>query len=237
MLDNANPSLERARTPSDIRQSFKANVYYELPFGAGKKWGGNSLVNHVVGNWSVSGIWNYQSGNPYSILSGYGTLNRGARSTATNTASVAGATMDQLRPLTSGIYKTIDNIYFRSPTLLNSDGRGTAQTGANAFAGQVFYNPDAGTVGNLQRRMFSGPWNQALDMSVIKAVKIGERVKVDLHFDFFNALNHPTFYMPPSTAGDNGASGPYTINNTTFGQLTSLDASARQIQIGARFSF
>ncbi len=237
LLDNANPSLERARTPSDIRQSFKANVYYELPFGAGKKWGGNSLVNHVVGNWSVSGIWNYQSGNPYSILSGYGTLNRGARSTATNTASVAGATMDQLRPLTSGIYKTIDNIYFLSPTLLNSDGRGTAQTGANAFAGQVFYNPDAGTVGNLQRRMFSGPWNQALDMSVIKAVKIGERVKVDLHFDFFNALNHPTFYMPPSTAGDNGASGPYTINNTTFGQLTSLDASARQIQIGARFSF
>jgi len=237
LLDNANPSLEYARTPSDIRQSFKANVYYELPFGAGKKWGGNSIVNHVIGNWSVSGIWNRQSGNPYSILSGYGTLNRGARSTTTNTASVAGATMEQLSPLTSGIYKTDTNIYFLSPTLLNSDGRGTAQTGANAFAGQVFYNPDAGTLGNLQRRAFSGPWNQTLDMSVIKGVKIGERIRVDLHFDFFNALNHPTFYLPPSTAGDNGASGLYTINNTTFGQLTSTDAGARQIQIGARIRF
>lgn len=237
LLDNANPALEYARSPSDIRQSFKANAYYELPFGTGKKWSSNSLVNNVIGNWSVSGIFNRQSGNPYSVLSGYGTLNRGARSTFTNTASVAGATMDQLRPLTSGIFTTSSNIYFLSPMLLNTDGRGTAQTGASAFTGQVFYNPDAGTLGNLARRAFSGPWNQTFDISVIKTVRMGERGKLDLHFDFFNVFNHPTFYLPPSTAGDNGSSTNYTINNTTFGQITSTDAAARQIQIGARLSF
>jgi hypothetical protein len=42
----------------------------------------------VLGGWAVSGIWGYSSGSPYSILSGYGTLNRVARSTSTNTASV-----------------------------------------------------------------------------------------------------------------------------------------------------
>ena len=55
---------------------FKANYYYELPFGKGKKWSGNALTNAVLGNWAVSGIWSYQAGAPYSVLSTYGTLNR-----------------------------------------------------------------------------------------------------------------------------------------------------------------
>ncbi len=238
LLDNANPSLENARTPFDTRHVFKANYYYELPFGAGKHWSGNALVNKFIGGWSLSGIWNYQSGAPFSILSSYGTLNRAARSTYTNTASVApGTTMDQLAPLTSGVFRTGSTLYFVSPTLLNTDFRATNQPGAQAFAGQKFFNPDAGTLGNLQRRAFSGPWNQTFDMSVAKLVKIGERQTLNIHFDFFNALNHPTFYMYPSTAGDYGASTPYNINSTTFGQLNFTDADARQIQIGAYYRF
>ena len=65
-----------------MRHVFKANYYYELPFGKGKRWSGNSLTNNLIGGWAISGIWAYQSGSPYSILSGYGTLNRAARSTA-----------------------------------------------------------------------------------------------------------------------------------------------------------
>lgn len=237
LLDNANPALENSRTPYDIRHTFKANYFYELPFGAGKRWSGNKIVNHLMGNWALAGIWSDQSGSPYSVLSSFGTLNRAARSTATNTASVAGATMAQLAPLTSGVFKTGDNIYFLSPKLLNSDGRGTAQSGANAFAGQIFYNPDAGTLGNLQRRQFSAPWNFAWDMSVVKGIRVGERHKVDLHFDFFNVFNHAAFYVPPSTAGDFGSTTNFNVNNTTFGQITSTTYSPRQIQIGARYSF
>ncbi|MEO8100803.1 MAG: TonB-dependent receptor [Acidobacteriota bacterium] len=237
LLDNANPSLENARTPFDVRHVFKANYIYLLPFGKGKMFDGrNSIVNQVIGGWSLGGIWNYQSGAPFSILSGYGTLNRGARSTTTNTASVAGTTMDQLTPLTSGVFKTGDNIYFLSPTLLNSDGRGTNAAGVSGFAGQVFYNPNAGTLGNLQRRSFTGPWDFAWDMSLIKGFTIHERHKVDLHFDFFNVFNHPTFLMYP-VSGDYGVSSVYNINNTFFGQLDSINHDARQIQIGARYSF
>ena len=76
LLDNNNPNLEWARSPYDLRHVFKANYYYELPYGKGKHWSGNALMNGVLGNWAVSGIWSYQAGSPYSVLSTYGTLNR-----------------------------------------------------------------------------------------------------------------------------------------------------------------
>ena len=233
-----NPSIEKARAPFDIRHSFKSNYYYELPFGAGKKWSGNKFENAVIGGWAISGIWQYSSGAPYTILSGLGTLNRGARSTTTNTASVlssaAGAGLDGL---VSGVYMTGNGPYFLSPSLINPlDGRGASAPGTAPFAGQVFYNPTAGTVGNLQRRMFSGPWQWSWDMSVKKEIHITERHTIDFHFDVFNWMNHPTFYLPPSY-GDYGSQTNVTINNTTFGKLTSMNFSPRQIQFGLYYRF
>ena len=143
LLDNANPQLERARTPYDIRHAFKANYSYELPFGKGKQWSGSAITNGILGNWTLSGIWSYQAGAPYSVLSGYGTLNRAARSTATNTVSVNGTTMSQLAPLMEGLFMTGSGPYFVSPTVIGSDGRGAAQAGSAPFAGQLFFNPKA----------------------------------------------------------------------------------------------
>src|SRR6185295_18099349 len=96
--------------------------YYELPFGPGKKWGGSPMLKHVIGGWAISGIMAYYSGNPFSVLSGYVNLNRDSRSAATNTASVT-QTLGALEPLTNGVFKTGDNIYFVSPTIING-GRG-----------------------------------------------------------------------------------------------------------------
>ena len=73
-LDIHNPSLEKARSPYDITHVFKANYYYELPYGPGKRWHGNQLMNAVAGGWAISGIWTYSSGEPFSIISGLGTL-------------------------------------------------------------------------------------------------------------------------------------------------------------------
>ncbi|HSP70483.1 MAG TPA: hypothetical protein VLN48_22310, partial [Bryobacteraceae bacterium] len=100
-----------------------------------------------------------------------------------------------------------------------------------------FFNPSAGTVGNSQRRMFSGPWDWSWDASVKKSFQITERQTLDLHFDFFNVGNHPTFYMYPSTAGDYGLTTPYNINSTAFGQFDSMNHDSRQIQIGAYYRF
>src|SRR5262249_18729546 len=62
LLDNNNPSLERARSPFDVRHAFKSNVYYELPYGKGKRWKGSGVMNAVIGNWALASLWSYQSG-------------------------------------------------------------------------------------------------------------------------------------------------------------------------------
>ncbi|HWD00155.1 MAG TPA: TonB-dependent receptor [Candidatus Sulfopaludibacter sp.] len=244
LLDNNNPSLEYARSPFDQNHVFKANYYYELPYGKGKKWSGNGLMNTVLGGWAISGIWGYESGSPYSILSGYGTLNRAARSTSTNTASITGIGGSALQSLTNTTFMTGNGPYFISPSVINlvsssnpsGDGRGAAPSGSAAFAGQIFSNPLAGQVGNTQRRMFSGPWQWSWDASMKKSFTFFEKHTVDLHFDFFNYMNHPTFYVPP-TSGDYGATGPFTINSTTFGKITSMNYGPRVIQIGAYYRF
>ncbi|MBZ5727529.1 MAG: TonB-dependent receptor [Acidobacteriia bacterium] len=237
LLDNANPSLEYARSPFDLRHVFKANYYYELPYGKGKKWSGNKFMNTVLGGWALSGIWGYQSGAPYSILSSYGTFNRAARSASTNTATVNGTNYATLAPLTSGVFMTGDGPYFISPSIIGADGRGASPVGSAPFAGQLFFDPAAGTVGNLQRRMFNTPWEWSYDASVKKAFQFSERHTLDLHFDFFNFMNHPTFYVPPSTSGDYGSTTNFNINNTTFGQITSMNYNPRVIQIGAYYRF
>ena len=99
LLDNDNPGLEYARTPFDLRHVFKANYYWELPFGKGKRWSGGRAMNALLGGWALSGIWTYTSGAPYSILSGYGTLNRQGNATehlsdTGNTASLLGASVE-----------------------------------------------------------------------------------------------------------------------------------------------
>jgi len=136
------------------------------------------------------------------------------------------------------VWKTGDTVYFVNPSVINpADGRAAAAAGSAPFQGQVFYNPPAGTVGNLQRRMFSGPWQFSLDASVKKSVNITERHHVDLHFDMFNVLNHPTFYVYPSTGGDYGLLTPFNINNAAFGQISSMNFNPRRIQIGAYYRF
>ncbi len=235
LLDNNNPSLEKARSPYDVTHVFKANYYYELPYGPGKRWHGNKLMNAVAGGWAISGIWSYSSGEPYSIISGLGTLNRAARSTTTNTADIGVTTLSALNALTNGVYMTTTGPYFLSPSIVNTDGRG-AEIGGT-FAGEVFSNPGPGTVGDTQRRMFTGPWQQSWDSSMKKAFKLYERSSLELRFDFFNYLNHPTFYIAPSTAGDYGSTTNVNINNATFGKLTSMNYGPRVIQLGAYLRF
>ncbi len=237
LLDNANASLENARSPYDLTHIFKANYYYELPYGSGKRWSGNALLNRVLGGWAISGIWNYQSGSPVSVVSGRGTLNRGGRSTSTNTASINGLSKSDLDQVVGGLWMTGNGPYFVSTGIINTDGRGTNQAGAASFAGQIFYNPAAGTVGNLQRRYFSGPWQWSFDASVVKSIRLFETHSLDLHFDFFNLLNHPTFYVYPATAGDYGSVTNMNINSTNFGKITDTNYANRRVQIGAYYRF
>ncbi len=228
LLDNNNPSIEKARAPWDLTHSFKANYYMPLPFGSGHRFGGGRMANRVIGGWAFSGIVTINSGAPISILSARGTLNRPARA-GENTVDTT-STLGQLTA-NSGLFMTGNGPYFINPAAIGTNGQGVAPDGQAPFAGQLFTNPLAGSVGGLQRRDLSGPWFKNYNMSLLKDTKITERQSIQFKADFYNLFNHPNFF-----AGDTN------VNSTTFGQITSMLYSAdgvgpRLLQFGLTYKF
>ena len=225
-LDFNNPKLERSRANFDLNHMIKANGYYQLPLGEGHRAHLNKALNYAIGGWTFGSVMVWQSGAPFSILSSYATLNRAARSyyNGANT-TVGGSALMQI-------------VHFRmtgngpveiAPSALNpADGSGVAGPGEAAFSGEIFSNPGPGTLGGLQRRLFSGPWAFNIDMSVTKNVKITEHENLTLRMEAFNAPNHPTFW-----AGDQN------INATApaFGTISNLLFSPRIMEFGAHLSF
>jgi hypothetical protein len=56
----------------DARHNFVFSANYELPFGKGRKWGGDSsaLVDAILGGWRLSGIFQARSGFPITVTDG-----------------------------------------------------------------------------------------------------------------------------------------------------------------------
>ena len=235
-MDNNNRSLERSRAPYDLAHAFKFNHYLPLPFGKGQRFAtDNKLLNYAVGGWALSGFLIIQSGQPVSVLSNRGTLNRGARSTGLATANTV-ATGDELRAAT-GLFKDGSGVYWIDPSHIGADGRGVAPDGQAPFAGQLFSNPGPGELGQLQRRYLDGPgfWNY--NFSVQKDTKLTERQSLQFRVDFYNLFNHPNFW-PSSDL----ATGDHNINSQNFGRITFMAAggdgvSTRLVQFGLFYKF
>ena len=226
-LDLGNNTLERARPPFDLTHAIKSNGSYSLPFGKDRHWStSNPVLDNVFGGWIVGGLLAWQSGFPFSVLSNRGTLNRAGRSTNTNTASTL-LTKEQLDSNIFGLRLLGNGVFFVDPSGKNPlDGRAAAQDGAAFFSGQSFYHPGPGDVGGLQRRMFSGPWNFGLDMSLTKRFTIREGHTIDFRADAFNLPNTPGF-----TIGDQD------INSVNFGRITTVNIGSRFMQFGIHYRF
>lgn len=221
-LDNNNPKIERSRADFDLTHVIKGNVVYQIPMGSGHRFNAPHL-GRVLGGWQVSGILTRQSGTPFSILSTRGTLNR-AGDSAENTVS-SSLTKGQLDQLFQ-FRQTGTGPYFVAATAIGSDGRAVAPDGSAPFNGQAFFNPVAGGVGALQRRMFSGPWVYDVDFSLGKSTKITERQSVNIRMDAGNIFNHPAFSVANQT-----------VTSTTFGRITSTFYDRRVIQFYLQYRF
>ncbi|MDQ3415151.1 MAG: hypothetical protein M3480_09330, partial [Verrucomicrobiota bacterium] len=115
----------------------------------------------------------------------------------------------------SGIFRTQSGFNFsRSPTgLVDPDGDGF-------FLG-IDNGPDAG------RNAFTSPAFVNLDMRFTKRFDIGDRVKVDLFFEFFNLLNRQN---PAAVGAQQG------VALQPFGSITQV-LPGREGQVGFRIEF
>jgi hypothetical protein len=221
-LDRNNPAIERARAPFDLTHAIKGNFVYELPAGPGHRLNAPYL-GRVLGGWQIGGIFTKQSGTPVSVLSARGTLNRNG-SSGSNTVN-SNLTKDQLDQIFQ-LRITGNGPYYVAASAIGADGRAVAADGSAPFNGQVFFLPAAGTLGALQRRMFSGPWVYNLDFALIKTTKIRERHSIVLRMDASNIFNHPAWYV------DN-----QTVTSTTFGKITSNFYGRRVLQFNLQYKF
>jgi hypothetical protein len=224
-LDIHNPRLERSRANFDLTQMIKADGFYNLPFGKGHRLRYGPL-DRVIGGWTYSAVMTWQSGAPFSILSGYGTLNRSSGGRSYYNAADVSVGGSALKNIVS--YRMTGNgpMVIAPSAVDQTNGSGVANLGDPAFPGETFFNPGAGTVGVLQRRMFSGPWTFDIDMSLLKKIPITEAHNLELRMDAFNALNHATFW-----AGDQN------INSTNFGLMSSMFFNPRVMQFGLHYRF
>ena len=209
LLQNASDRRsERSVASMDIPHRFIGSVAYDLPFGKGKAWLSRGLVSQLLGGFSLSGIFSYESGAPLRI-------------TIPNGLPIFNG---QLRPnLVSGVDPFInrDHGSFRPLNSLSGE-TGDLMLNRSAFACPAPY-----TFGNLAPYLSTvrafGYSNE--DISLAKRNYISENQFIEFRTDWFNAANRVQL------------TGPVTdLTNANFGSVTG-QRSARVIQLGVRYAF
>ncbi|MHB8387999.1 MAG: TonB-dependent receptor [Acidobacteriaceae bacterium] len=197
-----------------VRQKLEANYIYAVP----GNWG--AVPKRISRGWEVLGIYNIQSGSPFTVASPYGTYQYGQdhqNNNGTRPNFIQKAPRDpqhREQYWTNAVIGTTNGLgtgYWAIPTTTSTiDNLGTVQT----------------VPGNMSRNEYTSPswWN--LDASMIKDTAITKTTMLQLRFEFFNVFNHPTFGFPGSK-----------ITSSNFGLISNTVSSERQMQFAARFVF
>lgn len=206
---------EYAPAAYNVVQRFVANFEYDLPIS---QWQALSrLPLRLTQGWEFLGIFQAQTGYPFTVSSPYGTLQYGEGGSN--------------RPF-----------LLQRATLSPTEGSGpqffsNAVIGSNNGTGTGYFNlptvispvngvqvmPGPGTLG---RDTFTAPGWSNLDFSVVKDTRITESKTLQFRAEFFNILNMATFGAPGATVGSPG-----------FGISGGTATTERQIQFGLRFIF
>jgi hypothetical protein len=92
-------------------------------------------------------------------------------------------------------------------------------------------------LGDTGRNQIFGPGLLNLDFSLFKNIavkKISEAFNVQLRFEFFNVMNHPSFQSPLDTNAVFNTDG---TPNPGAGQLDATTGTQREIQMGVKIAW
>jgi hypothetical protein len=197
----------------DVRHYFSANFVYTTPFKFS-----NGFLNQLLGGWTIGSTWFARSGLPFTVIDG--------DATGILTAQNYGATVfaNQNAPGPFGCSRS-------------------AARPESPCAGLVDnFSAVTTNFGQQRRNQVRGPYFFNTDLNLLKSFKLGSREGTTLAVGavFYNLLNHPNFDQPVGdvAAGNFGqilltANAPTSI----YGSFLGGDASPRNIQLTARFTF
>jgi hypothetical protein len=177
------PKAEWAPCYYDATHVISAYAIYELPFGKGKKFGGdNKAINAVIGGWQVSPIISWRTGWPLPIggTDESGTFGRGPRADCNSLPATGNTPINQTNfPDTGGIQWFTNN--------------------------NNFVNPTVGTFGNCAPQLagLRTPHYSDIDLGLQKNFQVTERFRLQFRTDFINAFNHVQLNVPNTGIGAN----------------------------------
>ena len=204
---------ERGNSGFDVRHRLVVNFIYDLPLKFS-----NRTMDRFLGNWTMSGIVQSQTGTPFSIFGGTDSAGTGLGQRAD--FAPAGLGLSDLSAATTDprTYTGPARSLFRNPCPANRTN--LSPTTCSAAVGTA-----VGRQGTVGRNQFYGPAFNKVDFSVIKRFPITENTRFTIRADFFNIFNTVNFGLPGND-----------INSQLFGQSTTAGAP-RIIQFAGRFDF
>jgi hypothetical protein len=205
--DFNNYGAEKGVSAFDRTHRFVVNYIYEIPWFK-SSWAQAPVVKQVFTGWQFSGVTAFQSGQPFTILTGVDSNGNGANGDRPNFNPAGVFTKD---PLTGNL---------RTFTTSKVNGMFLAPLGSNGLPLQNGLGN-----GNLGRNTLRAPgfWNN--DLSLQKRVVILEGHSLILRADLFNALNQDNYGIPVNS-----------LSSNIFGQNTN-NWGNRSMLLGIKYSF
>ncbi len=245
-----NQSLDKTPEGFDIRNAFKFNWIYELPFGPGKHFAPNNAVaKKLLEGWQISGVARFQSGTPLQLAS-FATFNQNSggvvlhNMTLSQLQGMIGIRKTSLQGPNGGIVYYLPppsttstaglnssnntNLIYNTEAAYNDGGLLPSQVDPNA----PYISPaPAGKQGCFCYIYL--PWQRHFDFELQKNTRIGEKVTLQIAANALDAFNFTNFLPGVNT------------NSSSFGQVTSayrdisgtVDPGARIIEFRARINF
>ena len=222
--------LDYRRSNDDQIHRFVANALYDLPFGHGRRFlsASNSVVNQVLGGWSLGGIVVWSTRTPFFITSGRTTFNSWPAGAEANNlpAQLVGMTFEEFRN-NVGVFRTPGGIFWFNPEFLNITLSPTTGRVLNStLKPGLLDQPAPGTFGNFPLNSISAGRYFNLDMSATKRFRISERVSFEIKTTFINILNNANFNF-----------GNTAFDSTSFGRITGTTGSPRVIHFQGSLKF
>jgi Carboxypeptidase regulatory-like domain/TonB dependent receptor len=220
--DQRFPNQNYGNADFDVRHRFVFSYIYDLPFGHGKKFAGGSsgVVNQILGNWQMSGVFSAATGNYY---------------TATDIVSVANADCGG----------TVGFNCAR-PNLVGNPNAAPCVPGTLFNTCAFAHNTVLGTFGNAPRNNIEGPGYKSWDTSLVKQFPIRDQMHLEFRAEFFNVLNHVN-YLFGQFGGISAEPTPLELDPNNINTKSNPFLSAfgyplaarapRQIQFALKFYF
>lgn len=177
-------------TYDDAHQRFVISGVWQLPFGHGQRFANSGgIVNEIVGGWTASAIYSYQTGFPFTVTS----------PTDYSNSQSANLYADRVCNGNNGPQTVAE--WFQTNCFTTAALKAAEQAGTPRY-------------GMQQRGDLVGPPFSDLDFALLKDFAVTERFRLQFRAEAYNALNVTSFGYPGSGVGT-GTYGTltYTSNN------------------------